>query len=52
MVWSVPTKIGLTNPNSRMLAAICWICELEWGRAFVGVRLQLGHRALFDVPDD
>ena len=37
---SVPIKIGFTNPNSRMLAAICSICASEWVLAFWGCSLS------------
>jgi hypothetical protein len=33
MMPSLPARIGLVNPNSAMLAAICATCSSEWVRA-------------------
>ena len=36
-LWSMPTRMGFTNPNCRIELAICSICSGEWMRGFVGL---------------
>lgn len=46
--FSPSSRIGLVNPNSLMLAAICATCSFECARGFLayGTRLSSGRRTI------